>query len=133
MIKNFIDELRYRGSPTKAQDLENTQGKEFQVRREGNERSHQDASLGDWQDCREKYFTGGEGTSLGKKMTNNILLLFWDILTSQTLVWDVLSFNIIQREAQSWKSHKMGQTNNSSRLVPDNGTTMSLGKHGDCP
>lgn len=48
--KDFTDELRSGGSLTEAQDLEETQGMEFQVRREGNARSPQDcgiASLGD--------------------------------------------------------------------------------------
>lgn len=75
---------------------------------------HGDASLGDRQDYRGKYFTGGEGTSLGKKMRG--------------MVWDVLSSKTIQREVQSWTSHKMGQTNNSSLLVSDNGTNMFSGK-----
>ena len=42
VITNFTDELRLRGYLTKTQVVEKTQGKEFQVRREGNERSHQD-------------------------------------------------------------------------------------------
>lgn len=81
MTKGFTDGLRFRGSLTEAQDLEKAQGKEFQVRREGNKRSHQDcggASLGDWEDHREKYFTAGENTNLRKKMRG--------------LVWDILSF-----------------------------------------
>ena len=69
--KGVSDGLKFRRSLNEAQDSEKTQGKELQVKREGKERSHQEcsvASLGDWQDHGEKYFTVGEDTSLGKKV-----------------------------------------------------------------